>query len=279
MTKAIAIHFYTGEKAPCKARITLDNYTHDASKVTCKNCLAWLERRKPKTTEETPMATERKRPTKTKKTETPATEAPATESPAQETTDQPGDELERIALAQLQKVAANMNEALGFDPPMPADSEDRGALQEAIKSAATEIVAEDNPAGENVKKSLAENADFPHLTEETWAFLMEAGMLAHLAPVAAPEKKKGGAAKKKAPTTAAKKSGPGVISTILELIKKTSKDAPITKDFILQELTKAFPDREATRMAKTVNVQLPTRMSKERGVNIVSGEGGYYLAP
>ena len=263
MTKAIAIHFYTGERAPCKARITLDNYTRDISKVTCKNCLAWLERRKPKTMEEQPMAKERKRPTK-KNTETPAT--PETEIP---TTDQAGDELDRIALRQLQKAAANMNEALGFDPPIPVESEDMDVLQEAIKKAATEILVEDNPAGENVKKSLAENPDFPHLTEETWAFLMEAGMLTHLAPT--PEKKK----------TITKKAAPKKESERYTRFNSMAAAMKQTggKEISISDFVSKSDNLYSTKTGKTPNPKEAANMAKSAilllrsfGVLIVNGD-------
>ena len=154
------IHFFTGERAPCKARISLDNYTHDPNKVTCPTCREWLDRKNTKTKMEGNNMEKRKRPTKI---ENPTSEAHPDS-----------------ILIQLQKVAANMNEALGFDPPIPADSEDMDVLQEAIKEAATEIFVEDNPSGENVKKTLAENPEFPYLSEGTWDWLVNAGMLAHL---------------------------------------------------------------------------------------------------
>lgn len=72
--------------------------------------------------------------------------------------------------------------------------------------------------------------------------------------------------------------GPGVISTIQELLTGSGKKG-ITKNEILDELVKRFPDREKDAMEKTINVQLPGRMSKEKGLNIKkSEEGRFFIA-
>jgi len=66
-----------------------------------------------------------------------------------------------------------------------------------------------------------------------------------------------------------KEKGPGVISSILDII---TKDGPVTKDKILAKLVKLFPDREEDKMKKTVAVQLggnPSRMEKERKIKFV----------
>lgn len=72
--------------------------------------------------------------------------------------------------------------------------------------------------------------------------------------------------------------GPGVISTILEILT-ANKGKEISSEKILQGLVKKFPDRNVDAMKKTINVQLPGRMSKEKKVNISKGtKGGYILA-
>ncbi len=71
--------------------------------------------------------------------------------------------------------------------------------------------------------------------------------------------------------------GPGVIESILEIIKEKG---PITKEKILAALVKKFPDREEAKMAKTVQVQIggkkQTRMEKEKKVKFVKSEKGEY---
>jgi len=73
------------------------------------------------------------------------------------------------------------------------------------------------------------------------------------------------------------KAGPGVIATIFALVSKADSKG-ITKADLLTKLIEMFPERAAEGMEKTINVQLPKRMSKERGVNIVKSEvGGFYV--
>jgi hypothetical protein len=55
----------------------------------------------------------------------------------------------------------------------------------------------------------------------------------------------------------------GVVKSIVELIEKSGQKG-ISKEEILEELIKRFPDRQPTSMKNTINVQVPTRISKER---------------
>lgn len=56
---------------------------------------------------------------------------------------------------------------------------------------------------------------------------------------------------------------PGVIATIVRVIED-SGDKGVSKEEILDELVKVFPDRSRRSMGNTVNVQVPTRINKER---------------
>lgn len=107
-------------------------------------------------------------------------------------------------------------------------------------------------------------------------------------PAKAPAKKgavpktpaKTGAAKEsKAPKGKAPKEPkkPGVIDTILSLLQEASEKKPVTKETIVAKLAKAFPDREPDSMAKTVNVQVPTRLGKDKGVQVHKNENGYWV--
>ena len=75
-------------------------------------------------------------------------------------------------------------------------------------------------------------------------------------------------------------TGPGVIAYILEVI---TKKGPISRERILDELAKKFPDRSKESMGKTVMAQIggkkrPTRMEKERKVKFsIDDEGRYFL--
>lgn len=57
--------------------------------------------------------------------------------------------------------------------------------------------------------------------------------------------------------------GTGVIATIASLIEDSGKEG-ISKDEILKNLTKKFPDRSPQSMKNTINVQVPNRISKEK---------------
>ncbi len=69
-------------------------------------------------------------------------------------------------------------------------------------------------------------------------------------------------------------SKPGVIDTIFNLLREKG---PITKDQILAELAKKFPERKEDSMKATINVQLPSRMARERGVKIEHTDKGYVI--
>ena len=68
---------------------------------------------------------------------------------------------------------------------------------------------------------------------------------------------------------------PGVIASILKIIQE---HGPVNKKDILSRLKRIFPNRDADAMSRTINVQLPGRMSKEKKVKIIRDkDGGYYI--
>ena len=69
---------------------------------------------------------------------------------------------------------------------------------------------------------------------------------------------------------------PGVIESIFLAIEKSGEKG-ISKAQILAHLVQKFPDREKEGMEKTINVQLPKRMSKEREVKIEKTEKGNFI--
>ena len=84
--------------------------------------------------------------------------------------------------------------------------------------------------------------------------------------------------KAKAKAKAKKPKGPGVIASVLEFLSAASKKKPISKKQIVAKLAKRFPDREAESMAKTVNVQVGSRIAKEKNVKVVKNDdGGYWI--
>ena len=66
----------------------------------------------------------------------------------------------------------------------------------------------------------------------------------------------------------------GIISTIVESIEKSGKKG-ISKEAILNLLIKEFPDRSADSMKNTINVQVPSRISKERFPLVRMDNGNY----
>lgn len=81
------------------------------------------------------------------------------------------------------------------------------------------------------------------------------------------EKGAKGPKEKKAKAT----KGPGVISTIVEAIEGAGKEG-ITKDEILKKLVAVFPERSSESMKKTIWVQVPSRISKEKfKVGVIDG--------
>lgn len=69
--------------------------------------------------------------------------------------------------------------------------------------------------------------------------------------------------------TKTNKSKPGIIKTIVKLIKE---EGPISKEKIVSKLKKQFPDHNAEGMAKTVAVQVPGRLTQS-GLRLVNVEG------
>lgn len=70
--------------------------------------------------------------------------------------------------------------------------------------------------------------------------------------------------------TASKPAKGGVIATVVGMLLKGK---PVTKKQIMQRLVKDFPDRTPESMQHTLNLQLPTRLNREKGLNIKRGDG------
>ena len=150
-----------------------------------------------------------------------------------------------VTVEQLKGVCAELNKKLGLDPEIKVTSDSKkDDLEAAIKEAV----------------KLVEKGD--KLSKATMEVLTELNCV----PKALAEKPKPDKKEK------AEKKGPGVIETIAQLV---IEKGPITKDKILKELSKKFPDRDPEAMMKTINVQLPNRMNKERGMCIALTEEGY----
>lgn len=66
---------------------------------------------------------------------------------------------------------------------------------------------------------------------------------------------------------------PGVIGTIFQLLKS----GPHSKAELLEKLKAQFPERNEASMKSTINVQVPNRMAKDKGVAINKNEAGQYF--
>lgn len=88
--------------------------------------------------------------------------------------------------------------------------------------------------------------------------------------------KKGEKPAAKADKKAAKPKGKGVIDVIRDVLVAASEKKPVTKDAIVEKLEDVFPDRETDAMKGTVNVQVPSRIGRERGITVHKNEKGYW---
>ena len=181
--------------------------------------------------------------------------------------------------------------ALGCDPRDDAGEDDAGEddageddageddageddAGEAVKEAMEDTLVEDFKSAKKLKelKELAQEWKcFANLDLDSYAGLLgpkklRADMLecmpdevrAQLEPKPAAKADKPAKEKKaKAP------KGPGIIATIAAAIEEAGENG-ISKEEILEKLVAAFPEREADRMKKTINIQVPTRISKEK---------------
>lgn len=69
---------------------------------------------------------------------------------------------------------------------------------------------------------------------------------------------------------------PGVITSIQEIVLKTKETKKsIMIEEILSFLEKRFPERDPKSMIKTIKVQLPNRMNKERDMKIEKIDNGF----
>ena len=197
-----------------------------------------------------------KRKRRTKKKAEPVEEAPEEEAPAEE---EPEEEKPAKKTRRRKKKAVEF----AIDDLVEFTHED-----ETVSGTVTEInnekyVTVTDMAGEEWEELKTNLKKITKLPKTTAAMKKEA------------EKSK---AKKKA--AGAKKTGGikkvGVIAAIVEILTKATKKKPVTKEDILTLLEKQFPDRATTSMMGTINVQVPSRLKKEKDLNILNDGKGYY---
>ena len=62
--------------------------------------------------------------------------------------------------------------------------------------------------------------------------------------------------------------GPGVIASIIEFVQAANAKLPITKSALRAKLLKRFPERGEVALGRTINCQLPSRLTSEKGLTI-----------
>ena len=189
---------------------------------------------------------------------------------------------------ELTTVAKELNKVLGLDPAIDTGSRVKLAdLEEAIKQAieliepedefteatqaiitalspapqeeALEDEEEDDDDDDDVEEEAPEDEDDDDDYDDEEDEEEEDEDEDEEEPVLKQDKKK-----KEPPLKPDKKEKTvGVVKSIVELIEKSGQKG-ISKEEILEELIKRFPDRQPTSMKNTINVQVPTRISKER---------------
>ena len=171
----------------------------------------------------------------------------------------------------LVAAAKNLNAVCQPDPEI-------GSTEEGVEGDPTALTQDEliESIGEVAGDCLSEDDD---LEEDTWAVLGELDLIEleeeeeeEEEEEQAPAKPK---SKSKAKASSSRQGGkPGVCASIIEFIQN---DGPITKADIVAKLKKRFPDRNEDSMAKTVNVQVPNRINKEKNLNVVLTDNGYQI--
>jgi hypothetical protein len=70
---------------------------------------------------------------------------------------------------------------------------------------------------------------------------------------------------------------PGVIESIIEILREHDESNPISKTAIVQQLAVRFPDRSEKSMKSTVDQQVPSKLRKERGLMVRKNKRGCWL--
>lgn len=74
-----------------------------------------------------------------------------------------------------------------------------------------------------------------------------------------------------------KAKGPGVIDSIVSILKGASMKEPVTKEEIHKQLCELFPERNKDSMKTTVGIQVPSRLGKDREITVKKNENGYWI--
>ena len=168
-------------------------------------------------------------------------------------------------MEKLRKVAAELNEVLQLDPPIDIRVIRRSFIVEGIREACT----------------LLEERDI--LTKETKDVIIDLGYApefwpkAIITPPEAPKTERTHNTREnlktlQGPSNAVKK--PMVIDSLARLFQN-NKGTFITKSMMLTHLQELFPNKEAKSLKKTIDLMIPSRIEKEKGVHLRRIEAGY----
>lgn len=218
-------------------------------------------------------------------------------------------------MKKLIAAAKELNDLLGLNPPIKTTSIKEDKLKELLLEAAENLVVEDEEdvSEATVKALKSINAKIPWLEDEDKDVEeiediegmededddeddQDDDEVEEIKTESVPEKsakkkekpkkadkptkeEKTDKPKGKKPEKAKGKSGKGIIATIVSLLEKATKKQPITKAEIIDVLKKEFPDRDVRGMTRTVHVQVPGRISREKFKLGVTEDGkGFYKA-
>lgn len=164
-----------------------------------------------------------------------------------------GDQRTAPTGGEFASAADDINKTLGVKPPL-------------------DLTIGEEKLGKEIAELLTQIKEGDALALTTWKTLKKLGWTDKAEK--APKAEKVAKAPKKATKVPKAPKGPGVIATIIEVLKKGK---PVTKEAILAVLVKRFPDRNAESMGKTINVQIPNRISKEQKIKVKNTEKGYVI--
>lgn len=216
-------------------------------------------------------------------------------------------------MKKLIAAAKELNDLLGLNPPIKTTSIKEDKLKELLLEAAENLVVEDEEdvSEATVKALKSIDAKIPWLEDEDKDVEeiediegmedddeddQDDDEVEEIKTESVPEKsakkkekpkkadkptkeEKTDKPKGKKPEKAKGKSGKGIIATIVSLLEKATKKQPITKAEIIDVLKKEFPDRDVRGMTRTVHVQVPGRISREKFKLGVTEDGkGFYKA-
>lgn len=216
-------------------------------------------------------------------------------------------------MKKLIAAAKELNDLLGLNPPIKTTSIKEDKLKELLLEAAENLVVEDEEdvSEATVKALKSIDAKIPWLEDEDKDVEeiediegmedddeddQDDDEVEEIKTKSVPEKsakkkekpkkadkptkeEKADKPKGKKPEKAKGKSGKGIIATIVSLLEKATKKQPITKAEIIDVLKKEFPDRDVRGMTRTVHVQVPGRISREKFKLGVTEDGkGFYKA-